>query len=398
MSPYFLSLLRRTMRKPIFWFSLFVVGAVVTMLVSASLNTQRYEQSIERASASLDSGDLIAASEYLREADEFGEGDELDGLNARWALLRDSERNFTKGYEALEGGNFAEAYEYFASVDKADPFHYEDSLALIELAAKGLNSKALEDASLLSAEGKLSDAVALLSEIPSEIRSKSVDQEELRLRVQHVALLFETGEIEEVLEESSRAVDRGYEGSAFEPYYSEASNSYAAQIIKGTSLLGETSEIASIYSARSRINEARDLTGPNALLDEELGRINAIIDSRRSEPNEDESKSKQNSEASISSLDAACSAMKSADLAVARAGQNLYSGDLSQSDISSLKASERRISQANDNIDGDFYWYMVGQANSIYLLWTSLEAGDGGSAFFAIDSYLDGDQYSRFCR
>jgi hypothetical protein len=90
--------------------------------------------------------------------------------------------------------------------------------------------------------------------------------------------------------------------------------------------------------------------------------------------------------------------MKGADLAVARAGQKLYSGDLSQSDISSLKTSGRRISQANDDIDGEFYWYMVRQANSIYLLWTSLEAGDGGSAVFAIDSYLDGDEYSKFCR
>ena len=34
MSPYFRSLLFKTMRKPFFWFFLFVVGAVVTMLVS----------------------------------------------------------------------------------------------------------------------------------------------------------------------------------------------------------------------------------------------------------------------------------------------------------------------------------------------------------------------------
>ena len=62
MSPYFFSLLRRTMRKPFFWFFLFVVGAVVTMLVSVSFDSQRYEQSIERGSVSLESGDLIAAS------------------------------------------------------------------------------------------------------------------------------------------------------------------------------------------------------------------------------------------------------------------------------------------------------------------------------------------------
>jgi hypothetical protein len=92
-----------------------------------------------------------------------------------------------------------------------------------------------------------------------------------------------------VLEESSRAVERGYDISSFEPYYSEAANSYAAQIIRGTSSLGETSEIANLYSGRSRINEAKELTGPNAPLDEELGRINTIIDSQRSDSNEDES-------------------------------------------------------------------------------------------------------------
>ena len=398
MSPYFRSLLFKTMRKPFFWFFLFVVGAVVTMLVSEYVDAQRYEQSIERASVSLDEGDLIAAAGFLREANEFGEGDELDQLNARWSLLRDSESNFTRGSEAFQAGNFAEAYDLFASVDETDPFHYRDSLALIELAAERINSKALEDANLLLAEGKLSEATALLTEIPSEVRSKSVAEKELKLRIQQTAFLFDTGEIEQVLEESARAVERGYDISSFEPYYSESANSYAAQIIRGTSSLGANSEIANLYSGRSRINEAKELTGPNALLEEELGRINTIIDSQRPDSNEDESKPKQNSDASISSLDAACSVMKGADLAVARAGQKLYSGDLSQSDISSLKTSERRISQANDDIDGEFYWYMVGQANSIYLLWTSLEAGDGGSAVFAIDSYLDGDEYSKFCR
>mgnify|MGYP000149546304 CR=1 FL=1 len=54
MSPYFFSLLRRTMRKPFFWFFLFVVGAVVTMLVSVSVDAQRHEQSNESATVSFD--------------------------------------------------------------------------------------------------------------------------------------------------------------------------------------------------------------------------------------------------------------------------------------------------------------------------------------------------------
>ena len=96
--------------------------------------------------------------------------------------------------------------------------------------------------------------------------------------------------------------------------------------------------------------------------------------------------------------DRACSAMKSADKAVANAATAFYSDSVDQSQIQSLNSSLAAVNNAYKAVDGDLYWYMVGQGNAMDLLASSLSSGDADAAFLAIESYLDNDQYTRFCK
>lgn len=95
--------------------------------------------------------------------------------------------------------------------------------------------------------------------------------------------------------------------------------------------------------------------------------------------------------------DRACSAMKNADKAVANAATAFYSNSVEQAQIQSLNSSLAAVNNAYKAVDGDLYWYMVGQGNAMDLLASSLSSGDADAVFLAIESYLDNDQYMRFC-
>lgn len=96
--------------------------------------------------------------------------------------------------------------------------------------------------------------------------------------------------------------------------------------------------------------------------------------------------------------DRACSAMKNADRAVANAATAFYSDSVGQAQIQALTSSLAAVNNAYKAVDGDLYWYMVGQGNAMDLLASSLSSGDPDAAFLAIENYLDNDQYSRFCK
>ncbi len=96
--------------------------------------------------------------------------------------------------------------------------------------------------------------------------------------------------------------------------------------------------------------------------------------------------------------DVACRAMKNADMAVALAGQEFAAGAVSDSTLAQLRSSLDVVNAAYKELEGDFYWYLVTQGNSMSLLYDSLVDGDQTSAFVAIDSYLDNDEYTRFCK
>lgn len=96
--------------------------------------------------------------------------------------------------------------------------------------------------------------------------------------------------------------------------------------------------------------------------------------------------------------DLACNAMKGADLAVASLGRKILEGGASSSDAQLLQAPLERVNNAYKKLDGDFYWYLVGQGNAMDLLAKSVASGDFYSAGVALDSYLNGDEFTRFCR
>lgn len=111
------------------------------------------------------------------------------------------------------------------------------------------------------------------------------------------------------------------------------------------------------------------------------------------------SKPKSNSTGnSFSSEDKACSAMKSADMAVASLGRKVTSGTATRNDAASLTFALNSVNDAYKSLEGDFYWYLVAQGNAIDLLQRSVENEDWYSAGVAIASYLDGDEYTKFCR
>ena len=96
--------------------------------------------------------------------------------------------------------------------------------------------------------------------------------------------------------------------------------------------------------------------------------------------------------------DQACESMKDADLAMATVGRKLLEGSATSGDSRTINSALDEVNRTYKLIDGDMYWYMVEQGNSMYLMATSLEDGDGATANFALESYLDGDEYSRYCR
>ena len=101
---------------------------------------------------------------------------------------------------------------------------------------------------------------------------------------------------------------------------------------------------------------------------------------------------------SSATSDQACSAMKSADMAVATLGKKVISGTAKSSDTGSVKSALTRVNAAYPQLDGSFYFYLVGQGNAMDLLIRSVESGDFYSAGVAVQSYLDGDKYSTYCR
>ena len=108
-------------------------------------------------------------------------------------------------------------------------------------------------------------------------------------------------------------------------------------------------------------------------------------------PNEPLSGSSNESTLGTGPLDAACTAMRLADIAVGGYGT-------SPGQLQSLAEAERKINDAYRDVDEDFYWYMVAQANNINVLRSALESGDSNLAYSALDSYLANDEYTRFCR
>jgi hypothetical protein len=96
--------------------------------------------------------------------------------------------------------------------------------------------------------------------------------------------------------------------------------------------------------------------------------------------------------------DEACAAMKDADLAMATVGRKLLDGSATSGDSRTINSALEDVNRTYKLIDGDMYWYMVEQGNAMYLMATSLEDGDGATANFALESYLDGDEYTRYCR
>jgi hypothetical protein len=101
--------------------------------------------------------------------------------------------------------------------------------------------------------------------------------------------------------------------------------------------------------------------------------------------------------ASQSSEDKACQAMKNADMAVATVGRKITQGTATPADADSLGPALASVNSAYTSLDGDFYWYLVAQGNSIDLLKMSITNEDWYSAGVALAAYLDADEFSRFC-
>lgn len=101
---------------------------------------------------------------------------------------------------------------------------------------------------------------------------------------------------------------------------------------------------------------------------------------------------------SNSSEDKACLAIKNADLAVATLAKKVLDGTAVSSDANSITAPLNAVNSANKSLDGDFYWYLVAQGNSMDLLQRSVKSEDWYTAGVAIGAYLDADEYPRFCR
>ncbi len=99
-----------------------------------------------------------------------------------------------------------------------------------------------------------------------------------------------------------------------------------------------------------------------------------------------------------SSEDRACLAMKNADLAVATLAKKVLDGTAVSSDANSITAPLNAVNSAYKSLDGDFYWYLVAQGNSMDLLQRSVKSEDWYTAGVAIGAYLDADEYPRFCR
>jgi TM2 domain-containing membrane protein YozV len=100
---------------------------------------------------------------------------------------------------------------------------------------------------------------------------------------------------------------------------------------------------------------------------------------------------------SQSSEDKACQAMKNADMAVATVGRKITQGTATPADADSLGPALASVNSAYKSLDGDFYWYLVAQGNSIDLLKMSIQNEDWYSAGVALAAYLDADEFSTFC-
>jgi hypothetical protein len=383
-----------------FWFFAVVIVVAVWLIVPASIDQSRYENSLDQAQAAMDTGDLPLAGEYIFEAKALGNGQRLDQAEQRWQVLSDSHENFTNGSTALDSGDFATAIVSLVLVSSDDSENYQPAQKLLEEAEKGLVDSTVREAKQLSQEGSGEEASRAIQSLPQRLVTKELRLLELEYRVQHVQELFEDQSYLKVIEMVSEASDKGFIVAAFEPYLADATDAYVKQEIAQNESLNVESEGTDLYAARAEMRDLQKLVGPNDLVDSEISRLSDLIqevgESKRENP--DPVKQNSNSSDSATSLDRACSAMKNADLAVVTAADNFYAGSVSGSDISKLKSAESRINSTYKSVNGGMYNYMVGQANAVYLLWSSLEFGDAGTAFFAIESYLDGDEYTRYCK
>jgi TM2 domain-containing membrane protein YozV len=101
---------------------------------------------------------------------------------------------------------------------------------------------------------------------------------------------------------------------------------------------------------------------------------------------------------SNSNEDKACLAMKNADMAVSTLAKKVLDGTAVSSDAKSITSPLNAVNSAYKSLDGDFYWYLVAQGNSMDLLQRSVKSEDWYTAGVAIGAYLDADEYPRFCR
>jgi TM2 domain-containing membrane protein YozV len=134
---------------------------------------------------------------------------------------------------------------------------------------------------------------------------------------------------------------------------------------------------------------------PNLLPDRDAIQTSSQTSSVRPEPSS--SPKPSSNPASQSSEDKACSAMKNADMAVALVGRKITQGTATRADADSLGPVLASVNSAYKSLDGDFYWYLVAQGNSIDLLQRSIANEDWYSAGVALGAYLDADEFTRFC-
>ena len=390
--------LKPMFRNRAFWAIVFISGLLLFVNVSNQITQTRFEENIRQAQVAMDSGSLKLASEYIKTAGELGDGPLLDAIEYRWNLLNGSSENFSEGSYALFVGEYLDAVELLSRVSPEDALNYSPAQELLEEAEAKLVQAAISESKQLSNAGSGEEAITAIQNVPERLVTDELRLLELDYREQYVQELFEAQEYLALIETVSEASERGFDAATFEPYLADAKDAYIDEEISKNSELSTANETTDLYVARAAMRELANLVGEDERIDEEISRLNGVIQKINESKETSSSNSNSQSSSSSSSLDKACSAMKTADLAVATAAQNLYAGSVSNSDITRLKAAERGINSTYKATSGGFYSYMLTQAQWVYLLWTSIEYGDGGSAVLAIEYYLDDDEYTRYCK
>lgn len=389
--------LRPMFRNRAFWAIVFISGLLLFVTVSNQITQTRFEENVKQAQVAMDSGSLKLANEYIKTAGELGDGPLLDEIEARWNLLSESNRNFSEGSRQLMARDYSSAIESLSMVSPNDALNYIPAQELLEEAEEKVVQVAISDSKQLSNAGNGEAALNAIQSVPDSLATDELRLLELNYREQYVQELFEAREYLTLIETVSEASGKGFDTASFEPYFADAKEAYIDEEISKNSELSTANETSDLFVARAAMRELANLVGEDERIDEEISRLNGVIQKINESKESNSSNSDSQSSSSSSSLDTACSAMKTADLAVASAAQNLYAGSVSNSDIIRLKAAEKGINSTYKATSGGFYSYMLTQAQWVYLLWTSIEYGDGGSAVLAIEYYLDDDEYTRYC-